>query len=99
MYDLGKGVLEDTSLAVKWYRAAAEQGYAEAQWSLGEKYRQANCVSKDGARAFEFIRAAAEQGLTAAQNSIGTMYQVVPGRCRAGPCHCHVQSWSIVPDG
>ena len=31
MYDQGKGVPKDSQLAVKWYRKAAEQGYAFAQ--------------------------------------------------------------------
>jgi hypothetical protein len=32
MYDNGEGVPEDDAEAVKWYRRAAEQGFAEAQY-------------------------------------------------------------------
>ena len=34
MYDNGQGVGQDYSAAMKWYRMAADQGHAEAQWSL-----------------------------------------------------------------
>ena len=35
MYAKGRGVLEDDKEAVKWFRKAAEQGHAEAQFNLG----------------------------------------------------------------
>ena len=35
MYASGEGVPEDDKEAVKWYRLAAEQGYAQAQYNLG----------------------------------------------------------------
>jgi TPR repeat protein len=35
MYDEGKGVAQDFSEAVKWYRLAAAQGIAAAQSNLG----------------------------------------------------------------
>jgi uncharacterized protein len=38
MYAEGQGVPEDDAEAVKWYRKAAEQGLAEAQFNLGEMY-------------------------------------------------------------
>ena len=34
MYDNGKGVAQDSKEAVKWYRLAADQGNASAQYSL-----------------------------------------------------------------
>jgi TPR repeat protein len=34
MYRKGQGVPQDDKTAVKWYRLAAEQGYALAQFSL-----------------------------------------------------------------
>jgi len=34
-YDTGEGVPQDYAEAVKWYRLAAEQGYAAAQFNLG----------------------------------------------------------------
>ena len=34
MYDSGQGVAPDPGAAVKWYRMAAEQGHAPAQFNL-----------------------------------------------------------------
>ena len=38
MYDNGRGVLKDEAEAVRWFRLAAEQGDATAQYSLGFMY-------------------------------------------------------------
>jgi TPR repeat protein len=38
MYDEGLGVAEDDAEAVRWFRLAAEQGYAWAQNNLGRMY-------------------------------------------------------------
>ena len=38
MYTDGEGVKQDIKEAVKWFRKAAEQGYASAQYSLGSMY-------------------------------------------------------------
>ena len=38
MYANGRGVLKDDAEAVKWYRLAAEQGHADAQFYLGVMY-------------------------------------------------------------
>ena len=38
MYDEGRGVPENDTEAVKWYRKAAEQGDASAQYNLGVMY-------------------------------------------------------------
>src|SRR5215469_9394049 len=35
MYANGKGVPQDYTEAIKWYRLAADQGYSTAQFSLG----------------------------------------------------------------
>ena len=48
--------------AVKWYRKAAEQGYAEAQISLGAHYSLGLAVKQDLKTAVEWYRRAAEQG-------------------------------------
>ena len=38
MYNKGQGVPQDYKTAVKWFRPAAEQGYANAQHNLGVMY-------------------------------------------------------------
>ena len=35
MYDNGHGVPQDYAQALTWYRKAADQGYAAAQFNLG----------------------------------------------------------------
>ena len=35
MYDAGLGIAEDDKEAVRWYRLAAAQGFAHAQFNLG----------------------------------------------------------------
>ena len=38
MYAIGKGIPQDNAEAERWYRKAADQGLADAQWVLGIKY-------------------------------------------------------------
>ena len=47
MYDNGEGVPENDAEAVKWYRKAADQGYAQAQFNLGVMYRQWRRCSRE----------------------------------------------------
>ncbi len=44
MYEEGQGIPQDYKTAVKWYRLAAEQGYADAQFNL--KNMKSHLVSK-----------------------------------------------------
>ena len=57
----GRGVAEDVVEAVKWYRKAAEQNYAAAQYQLGVCYYRRGGVAKDLAEAAKWYRKAAEQ--------------------------------------
>jgi TPR repeat protein len=74
MYENGHGVSEDDKQAVKWFRLAAEQGYANAQFGLGFMYENGHGVSEDDKQAVKWFRLAAEQGYANAQNSLGLMY-------------------------
>ncbi|MBI4623089.1 MAG: sel1 repeat family protein [Verrucomicrobia bacterium] len=47
MYATGRGVVRDSTEAVKWYRKAAEQGNATAQGNLGSFYANGEGVPKD----------------------------------------------------
>ena len=60
--DIGQGVPQDYAEAVKWYRLAAEQGYAAAQYNLGVMYDNGQGVPQDYAEAVKWYRLAAEQG-------------------------------------
>ena len=74
MYATGRSVLKDDAEAVKWYRLAAEQGPAGAQYALGLSYRTGEGVLKDAAEAARWYRLAAEQGVASAQYTLGVMY-------------------------
>ncbi len=74
MYDSGRGVRQDYTEAVKWYREAAEQGDIEAQYNLGAMYYNGQGVRKDYAEAIRWFHKAAEQGNTGAQYNLGVMY-------------------------
>ena len=53
---------KDEKQAVYWYKKAAEQGYAKAQYNLGACYRDGKGVTKDEKEAVYWYRKAADQG-------------------------------------
>ena len=62
MHEAGKGVPKNYTTALNWYRLAAEQGFAEAQHSLGLMYSLGRGVPKDLETALVWARLAAKQG-------------------------------------
>ena len=64
----------DYATALKFWRPLAEQGDAEAQFSLGGMYADGRGVSQDNAKAMIWRRKAAEQGHAAAQALLGGLY-------------------------
>jgi TPR repeat protein len=68
------GVAKDYAEAVKWYRKAADQNYAEAQFGLGFCYHEGEGVTKDYAEAVKWYRKAAEQNYAEAQFGLGFCY-------------------------
>ena len=79
MYAEGKGVPQDYTQAIVWYRKAAEQGNARAQFTLGWMYVEGKGVSRDYAQAAVWYRKAAEQGFAKAQGNMGVMYHLGAG--------------------
>ena len=80
-YELGRaffsgtlGVAKDEAEAVKWFRKAAEQNVADAQFSLGVCYANGRGVTKDDAEAVKWFRKAAEQNDAGAQAALGVRY-------------------------
>ena len=65
---------KDYASAVYWYRKAAEQGYAYAQYNLGDFFYTGNGVTKDYDEAVKWWRKAAEQGYAPAQYNLGYCY-------------------------
>ena len=53
---------EDDTEAVKWYRKAAEQGHAPAQYNLGAMYGNGEGVPEDYVQAYAWLNLAAAQG-------------------------------------
>ena len=70
-YDIGEGVEQDYSQAVKLYRKAAEQGVSFAQFNLGLYYKNGWGVEQDSSQALKWFCRAAEQGHKDAFSFIG----------------------------
>jgi clan AA aspartic protease (TIGR02281 family) len=75
MYEFGRGVPKNDVEAVKWFRKAAEQGYAAGQTCLGVMYENGRGVPENDAEAARWFRKAAEQGYAAGQTDLGFMYE------------------------
>lgn len=79
MYSNGKGVPQDDREAVRWYRQAAEQGNADAQYNLGLAYANGEGVPQNDREAVKWYRRAADQGNAYAQSDFGAMYTLGRG--------------------
>jgi TPR repeat protein len=62
MYTNGQGVPQDYKAAVKWYRLAAEQGDASAQFNLGLMYKNGQGVPQNYIMAYMWFNLAAANG-------------------------------------
>jgi len=78
-YANGEGVPQDYSLAVTWYRKAADQGLSKAQEDLGIAYRDGKGIQQDDLQAAIWFRKSAEGGYSGAEVSLGTMYALGRG--------------------
>lgn len=64
------------TIAVSWYRKAAEQGVAVAQFQLGLKYDLGEGVPEDDVMAVSWYRKAAEQGNADAQKALAALQRI-----------------------
>jgi TPR repeat protein len=81
-YRYGKGVPQNYTEAIKWFRMAAEKGHAKAQYSLGSCYLSGNFLEglpKDEMEAVKWFRKAAEQNHPYAQFALGYRYYTGEG--------------------
>ena len=62
MHKAGLGVKQDYVEAVKWYRLAAAQGNASAQFNLGVQYGKGQGVAQDYVRAHLWLNLGAVPG-------------------------------------
>ena len=69
------GSSQDYGQAVAWFRRAAAQGLAEAEFALGLMYRHGRGVRQDEAEAARWYRRAAVQGHGEAQVNLGLLYE------------------------
>ena len=69
VFHKGRGVPQDGNEALRWYRRAAEQGYATAQNSLGALYATGQGVPQGFIHAYRWFSLAAAQGDEAARNN------------------------------
>ena len=58
----GRGVPKDDAEAARWYRMAAEQGDAKAQFNLGEMYAMGEEGAEDYEQPYPWLGLAAAQG-------------------------------------
>jgi TPR repeat protein len=73
-YQNGRGVEQDDSVAVEWYRKAAAAGNSEAQSDLGVMYMNGWGVDKDKAEALRWYHLAAKQKNAHAMFNLGAAY-------------------------
>jgi TPR repeat protein len=71
MYANGKGTSKDAKQAVYWYKKAAEQGYAGAQYNLGVMYANGEGALQDLSKAKYWIKKAYEGGNARAKEALG----------------------------
>ena len=79
MYEKGRGVEQNNTKAVRWYRKAAKQGDAKAQNNLGWMYEYGKGVAQNDTEAVRWYRKAAEQGYILAQTNLGLRYEYGKG--------------------
>lgn len=71
--------LENFTQAARWYRAAAEQGHANAQFMLGSLYASGRGVEKDLEKSVGWLRLAVRQRHARAELILGAIYIVGDG--------------------
>jgi len=75
-YRWGFGVRQSATEAARWYRKAAHQGVAEAQYVLGILHENGSIGDRpDAAEAAHWYRKAADQGYVEAQYKLGLAYE------------------------
>ena len=79
LYDLGRGVPQDSSMAYRWYRQAAEAGLAQAAFNVAVMLDSGAGVPRDGAEAALWYARAAAGGYHRAQYALAQLYAAGDG--------------------
>lgn len=74
MLGRGSGVARDDAKMMTWWRMAAGQGDANAQYALGWMYDQCGHAATDSNAALGWYKMAADQGHASAQYALGNLY-------------------------
>ena len=79
LYDLGRGVPQDPSMAYDWYRQAAKAGLAQAAFNVAVMFDSGAGVPRDGADAALWYARAAAGGYHRAQYALAQLYAAGDG--------------------
>ena len=85
LYEQGSGVQKDLTRAVYWYKLAAAQGMAEAQYHLGMLTETGHGITRDPAEAVNLYTRSATQGYVPAQERLGACYASGKGAAQNAP--------------
>src|SRR5260370_16475663 len=85
MYASGEGVPKDDKKALEWFKKAAEQGYADAEYNLGTRYLFGSATERDFETAAHWFLKAAEQANLSAPDTLGRMSLIATGLPTAEP--------------
>ncbi len=81
MYLMGKGIRKDRDRAVKWLRAATDNGCAKAMCRIGRMYDEGLCnTDPDLKSAMTWYQRAADAGDPDAQFALGCIYSMPQGK-------------------
>ena len=72
-YEYGQSVTLSKAIAAEWYRKAADQGYATAQYRLGVFYENGYGVTQNKEEAAKWYKKAADQGDEDAKKALDRM--------------------------
>ena len=75
MYAQGRGVPQDDQEMAKWFKMAAEQGLADAQFIFGSICANGHGVPQDYVQAYRWFTLAAQQGHQDARKLMGLIAQ------------------------
>lgn len=84
MYHFDKGTPKDYQKALKWYKKAAEQGDAGAQFNLAVMYYYGEGTPQNYSQALKWYNKAADKGLVEAQHNLALMYYLPRSRNTTG---------------
>ena len=105
MYEEGQGVSQSDHKAVEWYEKAADRGYADAQYKLGDMHYDNYKIHDDGVRgyslslaianetSYDWYKKAAKQGHADAQYKLGKMFELDKGPYGGKPGRSSAIEW------